>query len=274
MSTLPTANKCLLANLLLFVSGEGDEATSPSFTTSYEPIQASNASVETVILAWCVQWGCKCGTVYPRQTNTCLPIFYFLRVERATRQRHPLLQLKIRGLMLLARCWKRSLQHSKCSGDANGSGLPTANNYLFADLFLFKSGEGEEATSPSFATSYEPIQASNPCWKCSFQVGAFSEDANANISPTANKYLFADLFLFKSGEGDEATSPSFAAEMQGLMLPACCWKHLLQHRKCGDANGSGLPDGKQLPVCRSFILYRRRGRRGNVALFFSCKQGE
>ena len=106
--------------------------------------------------------GMQMRTVYPRQTNTCLPIFYFLRVERATRQRHPLLQLKIRGLMLPARCWKRSLQRSKCSGDANGSGLPTANNYLFADLFLFKSGEGEEATSPSFATSYEPIQASKP----------------------------------------------------------------------------------------------------------------
>ena len=135
-STLPTANKCLFANLLVSASGKGDEATSPYFTTSYEPIQASSASMETLISAWCVQWGCKCeqfthgkqlpvcrffpfykrrgrrgnvalfcnklradssfqpiagnahfslvrsvgmqmGTVYPRQTNTCLPIFSF-----------------------------------------------------------------------------------------------------------------------------------------------------------------------------------------------------
>ena len=211
-STLPTANKCLFANILVSASGEGDEATSPSFTTSYASTQASSPSLETVISAWCVQWGCKCEhvthgkqmlvcqsfsfyeqrgrrgnvalfynklradpsfqridgnghfslvrsvgmqmrIVYPRQTNTCLLIFYFLRAERATRQRHPLLQLKMRGLILPTRCWKRSLQHSKCSGDANRSGLLTANNYLFADFFLFSSGEGEEATSRSFATS-------------------------------------------------------------------------------------------------------------------------
>ena len=45
------ANKYLFANLLLFASGEGDEATSPSFTTSYEPIQGSIPSLETLILA-------------------------------------------------------------------------------------------------------------------------------------------------------------------------------------------------------------------------------
>ena len=52
--------------------------------------------------------------------------------------------------MLPARCWKRSLQHVTCHGDANGSGLPTANKYLFADLLLSTSREGDEATSPSF----------------------------------------------------------------------------------------------------------------------------
>ena len=71
---------------------------------------------------------------YPRQTNTYLPIFCCLRLERAMRQRLFLFQLQMRGLMLPVRCWKRSLQHKKCSGDANGSGLPTATKYLFADL--------------------------------------------------------------------------------------------------------------------------------------------
>ena len=114
---------------------------------SFQPI-AGNAHFSLVRSV-----GMQLRARYPRQTNTCLPIFYFLRAEKATRQRHPLLQLNMRGLMLPARCWKRSLQHSKCSGDANRSGLLTANNYLFADFFLFTSGEGEEATSPSFATS-------------------------------------------------------------------------------------------------------------------------
>ena len=103
----------------------------------------------------------RTGAVYPRQTSTCLPIFYFLVAERATRQRLPLLHPQTRGLMLPARCWKRSLQHSTCSGDANGSGLPPANKYLFADLLLSSSGEGDEATSPSFASANAGIDTSS-----------------------------------------------------------------------------------------------------------------
>ena len=101
----------------------------------------------------------RIGAVYPRQTNTCLPIFYFLPVERATRQCRPLLHLQTRGLMLPASCWKRSFQHGTCSGDANRSGLPTANKYLFANLLLFTNGEGDEATSPSFASANAGIDA-------------------------------------------------------------------------------------------------------------------
>ena len=123
---------------------------------SFQPI-AENAHFSLVRSV-----GMQIRIVYPQQTNTCLPTFPFLGAKSAMRQRHPLLHLKMQGLMLPAHCWKRSLQHSKCSGDANGSGLPTANNYLFSDLFLFMSGEGKEATSPSFVTSYKPIQASNP----------------------------------------------------------------------------------------------------------------
>ena len=43
----------------------------------------------------------------------------FLQVERATKQRLPLVLLKSWGLMLPTRCWKPPLQHSKCKGDAN-----------------------------------------------------------------------------------------------------------------------------------------------------------
>ena len=51
-STLTIANKCQFANRLLFVSGEGDEVASPSFTTSYAPIEASSALLETLIASW------------------------------------------------------------------------------------------------------------------------------------------------------------------------------------------------------------------------------
>ena len=131
---------------------------------------------------WCFQWvagsaHCKIANVlvmwtravYPRQTNTYLLIFCYLRVERATKERLPLFQLQTWGLMLPARCWKRSLQHNKCSGDANGSGLPTANKYLFADLLFSTSGEGDEATSPIFTTHYMQLGLPTHRWKRSLQ---------------------------------------------------------------------------------------------------------
>ena len=148
---------------------------------------------------------------HPRQTNTCLPTFCCLRLERATRQRRPLLQLQTRGLMLPARCWKRSLQHNKCSGDANGSGLPAANKYLFADLLLFEIGEGDETTSPSSVAENAVIDAS------SSSLGAF----------IATRYV---------------------------------------QREC---DGNTLPTANRMPICRSLIVYKWRGRRDNVALFCS-----
>ena len=52
-------NKCLFAKRLLFASGEGDGATSPSFKTSCTPNQAFSTSLEVLIPTWYVQEGCK-----------------------------------------------------------------------------------------------------------------------------------------------------------------------------------------------------------------------
>ena len=45
----PWQTKCLFAGLLLFESGEGDEATSPSFAASNAGIDASSALLEALI---------------------------------------------------------------------------------------------------------------------------------------------------------------------------------------------------------------------------------
>ena len=153
------------------------------------------------------------GALYPRQTKCCLPIFKCLQAERMTRQRRPLLQLQTKRLMLPARCWERSLQHSKCIDDANGSGLPTANKYLFTGLLFFESGEGDKTTSPSF--------------------------------PAANG-------------GIDASS----ALLEALIVKQQMYWWWEQER---------LTHGKQIPICRSFIPYQRRGRRGKVAIFYSWK---
>ena len=101
--------KYLFADLSLLTSGEGDEATSPSFTAENEAIDASSSSLEAPIATRYMQ-GDAMETLYRRQTDTCLPIFKCLQAERATRQRRPLLQYVAPQLMLPARRWKRSLQ--------------------------------------------------------------------------------------------------------------------------------------------------------------------
>ena len=44
-----TANKCLSADLLFFIAGEGDEATSPSFVAENAAIEASSTLLEALI---------------------------------------------------------------------------------------------------------------------------------------------------------------------------------------------------------------------------------
>ena len=62
--------------------------------------------------------------------------------------------------MLLARCWS-PLQLNTFGGDANRSSLTMANKYLFSDLLLFESREGDETTSPSFTAANARIDASS-----------------------------------------------------------------------------------------------------------------
>ena len=66
--------------------------------------------------------------LYRRQTKICLPIFNCLQVERATRQRHPFVQLKTKHMMLPACRWKRSVQHRECRLHGNGSTLPMCDS--------------------------------------------------------------------------------------------------------------------------------------------------
>ena len=63
--------------------------------------------------------------------------------------------------MLPARRWKSPFQLNKCGRDANRSSFTMANKYLFADLLLFTSGKGDEATSPSFTAENSGIDVSS-----------------------------------------------------------------------------------------------------------------
>ena len=87
-----------------------------------------------VLLQYCGNRG-HCGNAFWYCSNT--PIFSrcnYLQAERATRQRRPLLQLKTKQLMLLARHWKRLLQLGIWRGDEMGALYPRQTKRLFADL--------------------------------------------------------------------------------------------------------------------------------------------
>ena len=97
----------------------------------------------------------------------------------------------------------------------------------------------------------------------------------AAFYPRQTKHLFADLELFTSEEGDEATSPSFVAENAAIEASSSSLEALIapQYMERG-CDGSTLPTANKKPICQSFSVYKWRGRRGNVALFCSWKPSD
>ena len=91
------------------------------------------------------------------------------------------------------------------------------NKVLFVSWW---PGEGDDAKSPSFGAETWGLRLPAHCWKRSLQLGICWVDENGGTLPTANKYLFANLLFFISGEGDEATSPSFAIHC--ALIEASC----------------------------------------------------
>ena len=59
------------------------------------------------------------------------------------------------------------------------------------------------------------------------------------------------------------------------MLPACRWKRAVETKQMqGACEAQHFTNGKQIPVCRSLSAYKRRERRGKVALFYSRKRSD
>ena len=84
-----------------------------------------------------------------------------------------------------------------------------ANNYLFADLFLFTSGEGDEATSPSFTTRYAAIEASSTSLEALIaSLLPACGPAKEATFPIAIRLLIAIGSLVACADGEWATTPS------------------------------------------------------------------
>ena len=82
-------------------------------------------------------------------------------------------------------------------------------NYIFADILFFTSREGDEATSPSFATRYEAIEASSESLEALIAtLLPASGTAKEATFPTAIKPFVTVVSLFSSTDGERATLPS------------------------------------------------------------------
>ena len=112
--------------------------------------------------------------------------------------------------MLPTRRWKPPFQLNKCKGDANRSSFTTANKYLFADLLLFTSGEGDEATLPSFTAENSGIDVSSALLEALIATKQMQWGCEWERFTRGKQIPVCRSLLFKSGEGDEAPSPSFA----------------------------------------------------------------
>ena len=164
--------------------------------------------------------------------------------------------------MLPARRWKRPLQLFTCGVATNGDSFPTANKCLFANLLFCTAGEGDEATSPSFAAKKQGIEASIMLLEALNATCKYKGIAHGSSLPTANKYLFAKLLFFMSGEGEETTSPSFttcyvAIEGSSALLEVLIASVL---SACGTAMEATFPTAINLLIA--------------VGLLFSCADGE
>ena len=104
-----------------------------------------------------------------------------------------------------------------------------ANNYLFADLFLFMIGEGDEATSPSFTIRYATIEASSAFLEA--LIGSLLPECGPAKEATflmAVRLLIAVKLLFACTDGEWATTPScMSMGAYNVLLQACI--HCLMH---------------------------------------------
>ena len=87
---------------------------------------------------------------------------------------------------------------------------------------------------------------------------------------TEKKYLLV-LSIFVHGvEGEEATSPSFVSENAAIDASSSLLEAFIatQYMERG-WDGSTLPTANKMTICRSLIVYKQEGQRGNVSLLYS-----
>ena len=151
--------------------------------------------------------------------------------------------------------------------------LHTEKKYLLAIVTFVRGAEGDRATSPSSASRKGSIDAPRASLEVQMQRYFMQLAGEAGHFTQRKNYLLAIVSFVRGAEGDEATSPSFAAENAAIDASSSSLEALIATRYMQRGpEGSALLTANKISVCRSLIVSKRRGRQGNVALFYSLKR--
>ena len=137
-------------------------------------------------------------------------------------------------------------------------------------LPIFNYLQAERAT-PSFVAENEAIDASSSSLEALIATLQMQRASKRQNFTHGKQNTCLPIFNYLQAErATRQRRPLLQLKTKRLMLPARRWKRLLQLYKCkGQANGRTLPTANRIRVCRSLIICKWRGRRGNVALFCS-----
>ena len=149
----------------------------------------------------------------------------------------------------------------------------TKKNYLLAILSFVRGVEGDRTTSPSFENTNGSIDAFNSSLEARM-ARCFMQLVGKVGNFTRKKfYLLAKSSFVHGAEGDGETSPIFTAKNESIDVSNSSLEAPSTTHDIGvGCKREQFRNGKQIPVCRSFVIWERRGRRGSVTLSCNCKR--
>ena len=137
-------------------------------------------------------------------------------------------------------------------------------------LSLYRSGKCKEAAPPSLATEKESIDASSPLLEVPITIYYMRRGMQTRAVSQWQINTCLPIFCHLGAErATRQRRPLLHLKTNRLMLPALAGSAHCNSLHAGRCERGRFHNSKQIPVCRSFTLYSRRGRRSNVYLFYS-----
>ena len=167
---------------------------------------------------------------------------------------HPL-KLNTQLLALTERLYRTKWHIPSCRWYATLGTLHTKTNYLLANLSFPRGAEGDGATSHSCASTKGSIEASSSSLEAQMARCFMQLVCKVGHFTHRKKLPACESFIVHGAKGDGQTYPSFTTEnglidASSLSLEA----PIATHHMWGGCKLEQFHNGKQIPVCRSFVV--------------------